>query len=145
MYCLCVNVYCHRVSTQLQLTNISIYQYQIYTVLSQSNPMHILITSCCLTRLVLNCHLCLGFPLGCFPGRFSPKAFHTSVLPCFILNSFVRRSIAHSDRNYVPPATFHVGKSVLNCIEIHPLDWERPHFMHIVQKARNDYITSLLR
>jgi hypothetical protein len=27
MYCLCVNVYCHRVSTQLQLTNISIYQY----------------------------------------------------------------------------------------------------------------------
>jgi hypothetical protein len=25
MYCLCVNVYCHRVSTQLQLTNISIY------------------------------------------------------------------------------------------------------------------------
>jgi hypothetical protein len=24
MYCLCVNVYCHRVSTQLQLTNISI-------------------------------------------------------------------------------------------------------------------------
>jgi hypothetical protein len=24
MYCLCVNVYCHRVSTKLQLTNISI-------------------------------------------------------------------------------------------------------------------------
>ena len=24
MYCLCVNVYCHRVTTQLQLTNISI-------------------------------------------------------------------------------------------------------------------------
>jgi hypothetical protein len=24
MYCLCVNVYCHRVSTQLQLTNISV-------------------------------------------------------------------------------------------------------------------------
>jgi hypothetical protein len=24
MYCLCVNVYCHRVSTQLHLTNISI-------------------------------------------------------------------------------------------------------------------------
>jgi hypothetical protein len=24
MYCLCVNVYCHRVSTQLQLTNVSI-------------------------------------------------------------------------------------------------------------------------
>jgi hypothetical protein len=24
MYCLCVNVYCHRVSNQLQLTNISI-------------------------------------------------------------------------------------------------------------------------
>ena len=23
MYCLCVNVYCHRVTTQLQLTNIS--------------------------------------------------------------------------------------------------------------------------
>ena len=23
MYCLCVNVYCHRVATQLQLTNIS--------------------------------------------------------------------------------------------------------------------------
>jgi hypothetical protein len=30
MYCSCVNVYCHRVSTQLQLTDISIisiYQY----------------------------------------------------------------------------------------------------------------------
>ena len=26
MYFLCVNVYCHRVTTQLQLTNISIYQ-----------------------------------------------------------------------------------------------------------------------
>ena len=25
MYCLCVNVYCHRVTTQLQLTNISKY------------------------------------------------------------------------------------------------------------------------
>ena len=25
MYCLCVNVYCHRVTTQLQLTNISYY------------------------------------------------------------------------------------------------------------------------
>jgi len=25
MYCLCVNVYCHRVATQLQLTNISYY------------------------------------------------------------------------------------------------------------------------
>jgi hypothetical protein len=24
MYCLCVNVYCHRMSTQLQLTNMSI-------------------------------------------------------------------------------------------------------------------------
>jgi hypothetical protein len=28
MYCLCVDVYCHRVSTQLQLTNIYQYQYQ---------------------------------------------------------------------------------------------------------------------
>ena len=27
MYCLCVNVYCHRVTTQLQLTNISISYY----------------------------------------------------------------------------------------------------------------------
>jgi hypothetical protein len=27
MYCLCVNVYCHRVSTQLQLTNISLIIY----------------------------------------------------------------------------------------------------------------------
>jgi hypothetical protein len=26
MYCLCVNVYCHRVTAQLQLINISIYQ-----------------------------------------------------------------------------------------------------------------------
>jgi hypothetical protein len=28
MYCLCVNVYCHRVSTQLQLKNISISIYR---------------------------------------------------------------------------------------------------------------------
>jgi len=27
MYCLCLNVYCHRVTTQLQLTNISMYYY----------------------------------------------------------------------------------------------------------------------
>jgi len=119
--------------------------FQIYTVLSQLNPMHILITSCCLTRLVLNCHLRLGFPLSSFPGRFSPKALYTSVLSCFILISFVRRSIAHSDHNYILPATFHIGKSVPNCIEIRPLDWERPQFMHFVQKARNDYITSLLQ
>jgi hypothetical protein len=33
MYCLCVNVYCHRVSTQFQLTNISIYIY-IYIYIS---------------------------------------------------------------------------------------------------------------
>jgi len=35
MYCLCVNVYCHRVTTQLQLINISynnIIVYKIYTV-----------------------------------------------------------------------------------------------------------------
>ena len=28
MYCLCVNVYCHQVTTQLQLTNISYYTVQ---------------------------------------------------------------------------------------------------------------------
>jgi len=31
MYCLCVNVYCHRVTTQLQLTNISISNINIST------------------------------------------------------------------------------------------------------------------
>jgi hypothetical protein len=31
MYCLCVNVYCHRVTTQLQLINISISTCLIYT------------------------------------------------------------------------------------------------------------------
>jgi hypothetical protein len=29
VYCLCVNVYCHRVSTQLQLTNISNIKYMV--------------------------------------------------------------------------------------------------------------------
>ena len=33
MYCLCVNVYCHRVTTQLQLTNISYHIYNKWYVL----------------------------------------------------------------------------------------------------------------
>jgi hypothetical protein len=38
MYCLCVNVYCHRVSTQLQLTNISIsIRFPAVTVVSKKN------------------------------------------------------------------------------------------------------------
>jgi hypothetical protein len=53
------------------------------------------------------------FP-SCCPGRSLTKVFYTSVLPCLILSSFVRRSIAHSDHNYVFPATFRVEKSVLN-------------------------------
>ena len=31
-YCLCVNVYCHRVTTQLQLTNISYGQVYFYAI-----------------------------------------------------------------------------------------------------------------
>jgi hypothetical protein len=34
MYCLCVNVYCHRVTTQLQLINISYTIFQIKFLLS---------------------------------------------------------------------------------------------------------------
>jgi hypothetical protein len=34
VYCLCVNVYCHRVSTQLQLTNISININDMYSGLA---------------------------------------------------------------------------------------------------------------
>jgi len=29
MYCLCVNVYCHQVTTQLQLINISSYYFDV--------------------------------------------------------------------------------------------------------------------
>jgi hypothetical protein len=36
MYCLCVNVYCHRVTTQLQLTNIS---YRIIKLHSLHIPL----------------------------------------------------------------------------------------------------------
>jgi hypothetical protein len=40
MYCLCVNVYCHRVTTQLQLTNISYHNRpnSTPTTASSSNP-----------------------------------------------------------------------------------------------------------
>ena len=48
MYCLCVNVYCHRVTTQLQLTNIS--YHIIYTT----------IDTCCAFYLTV-----------CWPGWFS--------------------------------------------------------------------------
>jgi hypothetical protein len=46
VYCLCVNVYCHRVTTQLQLTNISyhIISYQFY---SKSSPSLSFIVSEC--------------------------------------------------------------------------------------------------
>jgi len=33
-------------------------------------------------------------------------------------------SIAHSDHNYILPATLNVEKSVLNCIAIRPRDLE---------------------
>jgi hypothetical protein len=33
MYCMCVNVYCHRVTTQLQIINILIYQYIIIIII----------------------------------------------------------------------------------------------------------------
>ena len=39
MYCLCVNVYCHRVTIQLQLTNISIYIY-IYHNVKRGNHIY---------------------------------------------------------------------------------------------------------
>lgn len=118
----CLFVQNRNVCTAQMIITIFAECFQIYTVLSRLNPIHILITSCSSTRLVLNCHLYLGFPSS-FPGRFSPNVFYTSILPCFILSSFVRRSTAHSDHNYILPATFHLEKSVLNCIEIRPLDW----------------------
>jgi hypothetical protein len=37
MYCLCVNVYCHRVTTQLQLTNISSYHINSGAVQCNTN------------------------------------------------------------------------------------------------------------
>ena len=39
MYCLCVNVYCHRVTTQLQLTNISYHIWKLTRALFQQYLM----------------------------------------------------------------------------------------------------------
>jgi len=38
MYCLCVNVYCHRVTTQLQLTNISYHKHSTAFVMVLKLP-----------------------------------------------------------------------------------------------------------
>jgi len=50
MYCLCVNVYCHRVTTQLQLTNISYHfqnseesPHQAIRMAADDNVAHVLI------------------------------------------------------------------------------------------------------
>ena len=37
MYCLCVNVYCHRVTTQLQLTNISYHMSPLTNIILATN------------------------------------------------------------------------------------------------------------
>jgi hypothetical protein len=42
MYCLCVNVYCHRESIQLQLTNISINSTLLYNLLIMLHVSHLI-------------------------------------------------------------------------------------------------------
>ena len=43
MYCLCVNVYCHRVTTQLQLTNILYHIKWMYSVSVQVGQLLLVI------------------------------------------------------------------------------------------------------
>jgi hypothetical protein len=92
LYCLCVNVYCtvlyncHRVSTQLQLTNIS---YHIFTALeSASTP-----TACCaastnpwIETIYDNVTHCLtGQNVG-DTGRPGQKWWKTDFVPSLILS-----------------------------------------------------------
>jgi hypothetical protein len=53
MYCLCVNVYCHRVSTQLLLTNISIYQYTFLEISGFEMSVTFIETACKMKLCVL--------------------------------------------------------------------------------------------
>jgi hypothetical protein len=86
-----------------------------------------------------------GFPGWLFSLTALTQSFYTPVLPYFTLSSFVRRSTARSDHSYVLPSTFHVEKSVLNFIEIRPVEWESHQFTHFVQEARSVYMESLLK
>ena len=65
MYCLCVNVYCHRVTNQLQLINIyciilstqySFYMYRMIYQTSHINPLNAELNPICYLLALLGAH-----------------------------------------------------------------------------------------
>jgi len=63
MYCLCVNVYCHWVTTQLQFINISCHISECKSCFFLFHPHHILRMSECISQLM--CPVSLSAPHHC--------------------------------------------------------------------------------
>jgi hypothetical protein len=99
MYCLCVNVYCHRVSTQLQLTDISISYTLWQCVCSPSYatpkahaPHYIIIRDLSASSMF--------FPLYLTNGTiFGRKLLNTKCV-CLILQKTFDWNISYSNKNW---------------------------------------------
>ena len=114
MYCLCVNVYCHRVTAQLQLINIS-YHYpahlqEVYVVIVYMQPLASSLSAgdCLVHRLRKNFPLVLSLSAGdCLVHRLRknfPLVLSLSAGDCLVhrlrknfLNRCTRQSPAESD------------------------------------------------
>jgi hypothetical protein len=123
VYCLCVNVYCHRVSTQLHLTNISISKFRrrgitftcINTPLAISSLSFFLLTppmkmehgECAeYENILFHAHLARATPVTC-AGRFViPIIIVTTVRPRLVLGYIPESRTVY--RNNVGSSSFNV-------------------------------------
>jgi hypothetical protein len=116
--------------------------FQIDTVLRQMNPMHILITSCCLTRLLVNCHLrsMFEFPIWLFPQTVTTQGFLYLSIAIFYPQFLCAEQYSSFGPQLYFPSNISCRKVSTEFHRIPPTRfYERLHFMHFTQKARNGY------
>jgi len=119
---------------------------QIYTGLSQLNPAQILITSCCLTRLVLNCHLCLGFPRKLFPWTILTRSSLYLNIIIFYTHFLCTKEYSSFGPQLYSPINISCRKVSAELRRNPPTRLgETPLYALRTKKWRNDYITSLLQ
>jgi hypothetical protein len=108
MFCFCVNVYCHRVSTQLQLTNISIKNILLLLPLALQPTVDF-----GLSNKILPC-----FPIchQLSPSSLNPSSFF--LCSTFVTVSFycVRLLAPRQSPTWRTRASFSSGSSPLTCL-----------------------------
>jgi hypothetical protein len=122
VYCLCVNVYCHRVTTQLQLINIYhiIYHISYHTISYHSVPYHII--SYHIISYIISYHTVPYYIITSYHISYHFMSCHIScrilsyrIISYHIISYFKFRK---NNSDYVPakhsPAGLYGGHSVCN-------------------------------